>query len=201
MNLPRPSILLGFVAISFATHVIWEQQPSIVTCSLYWCCAMAFDTMLIIRAQVLALKVAFGIATLGGVSNMIVTLANAGYMPFLGVPEENHGFWVAATSSHKLMALADIYWGSCSIGDFILGFGLTSAAVIFIVHLLRQRKAISSPTEYQQEGTPQVSEIASGAGTSLEPSIAMDQAFKDIMTQAIAVVIVAAAIHSRGTQN
>jgi len=196
INLPRTSILLGFVAISFATHVIWEQQPSIVTCSLYWCCAMAFDTMLIIRAQVLALKVAFGIATLGGVSNMIVTLANAGYMPFLGVPEENHGFWVAATSSHKLMALADIHWG-CSIGDFILAFGLIGAAVIIIVYLLRERKDTSSPIEYPQDRVP----VASGVGKPQDTSIVMDQAFKDIMTHAITVVFIAAAINSHSTQN
>lgn len=125
-NWQRVGGLIGI--FTFVTRGVWQYFPGIATCALFWSCAMFFQTFLIIDKRYLTSKVARVVTTLGVVSNMIVTLANGGYMPV--VSGGDYSLWVTATDTHRLMPLADIYSGF-SIGDFAIGLGLVLACVFW----------------------------------------------------------------------
>jgi len=122
-------VLVGFGVYLLGMRYTWEVHPGIFTCALFWLGAILFETIIITGKRYLTSRIARGITTLGILSNMVVTLANGGYMPVLS--GEGHSLWVTATNSHRLMPLADIYSGF-SIGDFAIGLGFLVAYVFWI---------------------------------------------------------------------
>jgi hypothetical protein len=78
--------------------------------------------------------------------NALVTEANAGTMPVVGMPSRLHPaspLWQAATSNTRLPFLADqARLGLFSVGDFVLLFG---AILIVATYLHRTLKFRCSP--------------------------------------------------------
>ncbi len=122
-------VIVGLMGFVFLMRGIWQLYPCIATCAVFWLSVVFWRALFIFGEKYLSLKIAWSIMLLGAASNMVVTLANGGYMPVLS--EKSSSIWVTATNSHKLMALADIYSGF-SIGDFIIGLGVVVACAFWV---------------------------------------------------------------------
>jgi hypothetical protein len=109
--------------ITLAARFIWQWKPNLWTCLLFWAVAIGFDILNIRRNPAVSWRY---FALLGVICNALVTLANGGFMPVLGKSGSFISVWVKANTSHRLLFLADRFWGF-SIGDFfILGALLSS---------------------------------------------------------------------------
>ena len=108
--------------ISAAHQLAWTQHPEIwlfESCAILW---------LVLRA-VRSAGVRTGVLLMlcGLMLNALVTQANAGSMPVVGMPSSVHPaspMWRAASSTTRLPFLADqARFGLFSIGDIALLFG------------------------------------------------------------------------------
>lgn len=102
-----------------AQHLAWTQHPTI------WLCESCAILWLILRA-VRSPWVRTGVLLMlcGLLLNGVVTAANAGTMPVVGIPATLHPaspIWQAATKTTRLAFLADqAQLGLFSIGDLVM---------------------------------------------------------------------------------
>jgi hypothetical protein len=86
--------------------------------------------------------------------NALVTEANAGTMPVVGMPSTLHPaspVWQAATSETHLAFLADQAWlGLFSIGDLVL----LSGGVLIVAICLRRTLKMKSGLDWRRLGWP-----------------------------------------------
>jgi len=121
---PRRMVKLLFAA----QHLAWTQHPTI------WLCEACAILWLILRA-VRSLWVRTGVLLMlcGLLLNGVVTAANAGTMPVVGIPPTLHPaspIWRAATTATRFAFLADqAQLGLFSIGDLVM----ISGGVLIIV--------------------------------------------------------------------
>jgi hypothetical protein len=112
--------MVNFLA---AVHQLaWKQHPGIwlaESCAILW---LVFRALRSPWARVGVLLMLSGLML-----NALVTVANAGTMPVVGMPSTLHpacSVWRAATSHTRLPLLADQMWlGLFSIGDLLMLFG------------------------------------------------------------------------------
>ena len=108
--------------LSAAHHLAWAQYPTI------WLCESCAILWLVVRA-VRSSWVRIGVLLMlsGLMLNALVTDANAGVMPVVGMPPTLHPaspMWHAATPKTQLVFLADqAQLGLFSIGDLVMIFG------------------------------------------------------------------------------
>ena len=122
--------------LSAAHHLAWTQHPTV------WLCESCAILWLVLRA-VRSPWVRVGVLQMlcGLMLNALVTEANSGAMPVVGIPSTLHPaspVWQAATSETRLAFLADQAWlGLFSIGDLVL---LSGGFLIVAVCLRRTLK-------------------------------------------------------------
>jgi len=108
--------------LSAAHHLAWAQHPTIWLCES---CAILWLVVRAVRSSWVRIGVLFMLA--GLTLNALVTDANAGVMPVVGMPPTLHPvspMWHAATSKTQLVFLADqAQLGLFSIGDLVMIFG------------------------------------------------------------------------------
>ena len=108
--------------LSAAHHLAWAQHPTIWLCES---CAILWLVVRAVRSSWVRIGVLFMLA--GLTLNALVTDANAGVMPVVGMPATLHPaspMWHAATSKTQLVFLADqAQLGLFSIGDLVMIFG------------------------------------------------------------------------------
>lgn len=112
--------------ILLVLRIVWQVYPGVFTCLAFWAVALISGVHDDAPGRWVWLT--------GTACNALVTLANGGYMPVLG-PEGKNAFslWVSGGESHRLLWLADRFWGF-SIGDFFIGAGLL---IYFVSTLLK----------------------------------------------------------------
>jgi hypothetical protein len=123
--------------LSAAHHLAWTQHPTIWLCES---CAILWLILRIVRstwARIGVLQMLCGLLL-----NALVTQANAGTMPVVGVPANVRPagpVWQVATSSTRLSFLADQAWlGLFSIGDLVL---LSGGLLVIAICVRRTLKA------------------------------------------------------------
>jgi hypothetical protein len=125
------------VHILSAVHQLaWTQHPAIwlcESCAILWLMLRAVRSPWV-RAGVL-------LVLCGLMLNGLVTTANAGTMPVVGMPSTLHPvspMWQAATSKTRLPFLADqARLGMFSVGDLVMLFGGILIVAIFLNRALK----------------------------------------------------------------
>lgn len=123
------------ILIAFAFRILWQVNPSPLSCILFWVAMMMWGVLWVIDNKYRWSKIAKSVSLCGAALNATVTIANGGYMPVLSV--ESFSIWVQSTEVHKLMFLADIYSGF-SIGDIVLASGAVLAFGGWIMRKFRK---------------------------------------------------------------
>jgi hypothetical protein len=128
--------------LSAAHHLAWTQHPTIWLCESF---AILWLVLRIVRstwARVGVLQMLCGLTL-----NALVTQANAGTMPVVGVPPTVRPagpVWHLATSNTRLAFLADQAWlGLFSIGDLVLLSGGILVVAICLRRLFRLRGGVN----------------------------------------------------------
>ena len=129
--------------ISAAHQLAWMQYPAIW---LVECCAILWLVLRSIRspwARAGVLMMICGLAM-----NALVTDANAGTMPVVGMPSHLRPvspMWHAANAHTRLSWLADqARFGLFSVGDFVLLFGGALVLAICTRRALKRRTAVGA---------------------------------------------------------
>jgi len=108
--------------LSAAHHLAWAQYPAIWLCEA---CAILWLVLRALRSSWARVGVLLMLS--GLMLNAIVTDANAGVMPVVGMPstvQPAGPMWAAATYKTRLAFLADqAGLGLFSVGDMMLMFG------------------------------------------------------------------------------
>ena len=108
--------------LSAAHQLAWTQYPAIWLCES---CAILWLVIRVVRSAWVRAGVLLVLC--GLMLNGLVTAANAGTMPVVGMPSTMHPLstmWRAATSKTRLPYLADqARLGLFSIGDLVMLFG------------------------------------------------------------------------------
>ena len=131
-----------------AHQLAWTQHP------LLWLCESCAILWLMLRAVRSAWVRAGVLFVLCGLMlNGLVTAANAGAMPVVGMPSTLHPvspMWRAATSSTRLPFLADrAQLGLFSVGDLVMLFG---GILIVVTICLHRARKMSSGLIYRRLG-------------------------------------------------
>ena len=128
--------------LSAAHHLAWTQHPTIWLCES---CAILWLVLRVVRSPWVRVGVLQMLC--GLMLNALVTEANAGTMPVVGMPSTIHPaspVWHAATSKTRLLFLADQAWlGLFSIGDLVL---LSGGILIVAICLHRTLKMKGNPS-------------------------------------------------------
>ena len=107
---------------SAAHYLAWTQYPTLWLCES---CAVFWLVLRVVRSPLARTGVVFMLS--GLMLNAVVTEANAGVMPVVGMPSTLRpasAMWGAATSKTRLAFLADqAGLGLFSPGDLVLLFG------------------------------------------------------------------------------
>lgn len=128
--------------IAEAHHLAWTQHPVI------WLC-VSFAILWLVLRSVRSRLVRGGVLMMlcGLMLNALVTDANAGHMPVVGMPaavRPANATWRAATSNTQLAFLADQrQLGLFSLGDIILLVGGMLILAICVRRILRATLGIS----------------------------------------------------------
>ena len=108
--------------LSAAHQLVWTQHPTIWLCES---CAILWLMMRTVRSRWIRAGVLLVLS--GLIMNGLVTTANAGTMPVVGMPATLHPvspLWQAATAKTRLAFLADqARLGLFSLGDLVMFFG------------------------------------------------------------------------------
>jgi hypothetical protein len=117
--------------VSAAHHLAWAQHPTIWLCES---CAILWLVVRAVRSSWVRIGVLFMLS--GLMLNALVTDANAGTMPVVGMPSGLRPacpLWHAATPKTQLAFLADqAQLGLFSIGDLVMLLGGTLVVVICV---------------------------------------------------------------------
>ena len=129
--------------LSAVHQLAWMQYPTIWLCES---CAILWLALRTVRSRWVRTGV---LLMLSGLTlNALVTTANAGVMPVVGMPSTQHPMsrvWRAATESTRLPFLADqARLGLFSIGDIMLLFG-----GVLIIAICLQRRLTAKQHEFQ----------------------------------------------------
>lgn len=119
----------------------WRSAPGIISCAGYW---IAIFSVLEIafRSRKLA-KVESSLLFLGVLSNALVTMANGGIMPAVGMPSSfipASGIWSGSDAGSRWLLLADnarLYY--FSLGDIFLYLGIILFVVRNLTKLIQRR--------------------------------------------------------------
>ena len=126
--------------LSEAHQLAWTQHPAIWLCE---CCAILWLVLRSFRSPLVRAGVLLMICGLA--MNAMVTDANAGAMPVVGMPASIRPvstMWQPATSHTRLLLLADqAQLGLFSVGDVILLLGGSLIMAICFRRALRRRAA------------------------------------------------------------
>jgi hypothetical protein len=126
--------------LSAAHQLAWSQHPFIWLCE---CCAVLWLVLRSFRSPLVRAGVLLMVCGLA--MNALVTDANAGTMPVVGMPASIHPvskMWQPATPHTRLLLLADqARLGLFSVGDVILLLGGTLIVAICFRRTLRRRAA------------------------------------------------------------
>ncbi len=126
--------------LSAAHQLAWTQYPAVWLCE---CCAILWLVLRCFRS--LWARTGVLLMICGLAMNALVTDANAGTMPVVGMPSTLRPvspMWHAATAHTRLSMLADqASLGLFSAGDVVLLFGGTLIIAICIRRSLRRRAA------------------------------------------------------------
>jgi hypothetical protein len=122
--------------LSAAHHLAWTQHPTIWLCES---CAILWLVVRTVRSRWVRAGVLLMLCGLA--LNALVTEANAGAMPVVGMPSALHPagpMWRAATSTTRLPFLADqARLGLFSVGDLVM---LCGGILIVTICLYRTLK-------------------------------------------------------------
>ena len=125
--------------LSAVHHLAWAQHPTIWLCEA---CAILWLVLRAVRSSWVRIGVLFMLS--GLMLNAVVTDANAGAMPVVGMPSTFHPLspmWHAATPKTQLAFLADqAQLGLFSIGDLIMILGGILIVVICLRRALQLRQ-------------------------------------------------------------
>ena len=123
--------------LSAAHYLAWAQHPTIWLCES---CAILWLVVRAVRSSWVMIGVLFMLS--GLMLNALVTDANAGAMPVVGMPPTLHPsspMWHAATPTTQLAFLADqAQLGLFSIGDLVMIFG----GILIVAICLRRALAL-----------------------------------------------------------
>jgi hypothetical protein len=126
--------------LSAAHQLAWSQHPAIWLCE---CCAILWLVLRSFRSPLVRAGVLLMICGLA--MNAMVTDANAGAMPVVGMPASIRPvstMWQPATSHTRFLLLADqAQLGLFSVGDVILLLGGSLIMAICFRRALRRRAA------------------------------------------------------------
>ncbi len=129
--------------LSAVHHLAWTQHPTIWLCES---CAILWLVLRVIRSpwvRLGALQMLCGLML-----NALVTGANSGTMPVVGIPSTLHPaspVWQAATSKTRLPLLADQAWlGLFSIGDLVLISGGMLIVAICLQRTVKPKSNLNS---------------------------------------------------------
>ena len=129
--------------LSAAHHLAWTQHPTIWLCEA---CAILWLVLRVIRSPWVRLGVLQMLC--GLMLNALVTEANSGTMPVVGIPSTLHPaspVWQAATSNTRLPFLADqAGLGLFSIGDLVLISGGILILAICLQQNLKPKSSLNS---------------------------------------------------------
>jgi len=134
--------------LSAAHHLAWAQYPAIWLCEA---CAILWLVLRALRSSWARVGVLLMLS--GLMLNAIVTDANAGVMPVVGMPstvQPAGPMWAAATYKTRLAFLADqAGLGLFSVGDMMLMFGglFVVGAVLRTKFWIRGRVPCEAATE------------------------------------------------------
>ena len=159
-SLSWPQHLLGIVArwtvnlLSAAHELAWTQYPAIWLCES---CAILWLVMRAVRSPCVRIGVLLMLC--GLVLNALVTEANAGAMPVVGMPSTLRPvspMWRVATSNTRFPLLADqARLGLFSVGDLaLLPGGTIIVAFCFQRTLKMQRRRTALGSRYLSPGRP-----------------------------------------------
>ena len=136
--------------LSAVHQLAWTQHPAIwlcESCGILWLMLRAVRSPWV-RAGVL-------LVLCGLMLNGMVTTANAGTMPVVGMPSRVHPvspMWRAATSETRLPFLADqARLGMFSVGDLVMLFG---GILIVAIFLHRSASKVNPATPFQAGLSP-----------------------------------------------
>lgn len=130
--------------VAEAHHLAWTQYPSI------WLC-VSFAILWLVLRSVRSRLVRGGVLLMlcGLMLNALVTDANAGHMPVVGMPSAvrpANSTWQAATASTQLAFLADQrQLGLFSLGDLVLLLGGFLILGICVRRILRATFRVARP--------------------------------------------------------
>jgi hypothetical protein len=130
------------VNLLLAVHQLAWTHPAIWLCES---CAILWLVVRVVRSPWVRAGV---LLMLCGLSlNALVTEANAGTMPVVGMPSTLHPaspMWRAATSKTRLLLLADqARLGLFSVGDFVLMFGGILIIAVCLHRTLKMEGSLS----------------------------------------------------------
>lgn len=119
-------------------RVIWEIQPGLLICILFWITSLYFTSTLFYYLKMEGESTAWIVVSfIGQLCNASVTISNGGFMPVNNVIVTEDSLWVAATNQHYLLFLADNYSGF-SIGDFIIFSGFLIGLLTYLIKFLKR---------------------------------------------------------------
>lgn len=133
--------------ILITARVLWQYNPGIWCCLLFWVIALADDPLRWSEMRGRR-RTLYGFAFLGGIGNAVATIANGGYMPVLrgfmdadriAMAAKGESLWVPMTDSSRVQWLCDVLPGGSSIGDWCIGFALVGLLLNWLAekaHLL-----------------------------------------------------------------
>jgi hypothetical protein len=125
-----------------AHQLAWMQHPFIWLCES---CAILWLVVRIVRSPCVGAGVLLMLC--GLTLNALVTDANAGTMPVVGMPSALHPaspMWRGATSKTRLLLLADqARLGLFSLGDLVLIFGGILIVAVCLHRILKMEGSLS----------------------------------------------------------
>jgi hypothetical protein len=128
--------------LSAVHQLAWTQHPVIWLCES---CAILWLAVRVVRSPWVRGGVLLMLC--GLTLNALVTEANAGTMPVVGMPSTLHPaspMWRAATSKTRLLLLADqARLGLFSVGDLVLMFGGTLIVAVCLHRTLKIEDSLS----------------------------------------------------------
>ena len=128
--------------LSAVHQLAWTQYPAIWLCES---CAILWLELRAVRSRWVRAGVLLILC--GLMLNALVTEANAGTMPVVGMPSTLHPaspMWRAATSKTRLLLLADqARLGLFSVGDLVLMFGGILIVAVCLHRTLKMEGSLS----------------------------------------------------------
>jgi hypothetical protein len=130
--------------LSAVRQLAWAQHPAIWLCEA---CVILWLVLRAVRSSWVRAGVMFVLS--GLIMNVMVTAANAGTMPVVGMPATIHPvspIWQAATSHTRLTFLADqARLGLFSLGDLVMLFGGLLMIAIFLRRVFKSSRRFVAP--------------------------------------------------------